>query len=184
MRTLKHAILGLLNQSDMTGYELTKQFETTLSEFWYTTHSHIYPELKKLTEEGCVEFHVEISGTSLEKKVYAITQKGRDEFIQWLNTQSQMKHTPKDESRLKIFFSQSLPENKQIEMLEDQLDQHTKRLEHLKNNQKKFTQVPNRHSHEFGDYMVLMGAIMREETTCEWLKKCLVLCNEKETVQP
>ena len=56
MRTLKYAILGLLNQKKMTGYDLMKQFESALCEFWSAKHSQIYPELKKLTEEGCVAY--------------------------------------------------------------------------------------------------------------------------------
>ena len=28
---------------------------------------------------------------------------------------------------------------------------------------------------EFGDYLVLMGAVMREEMVIEWLTKCLEL---------
>ena len=56
MRTLKYAILGLLNQKEMTGYDLMKQFESTLCEFWSAKHSQIYPELKKLTEEGSVAY--------------------------------------------------------------------------------------------------------------------------------
>lgn len=47
MGNLKYAILGLLNQKEMTGYDLMKQFESTLCEFWSAKHSQIYPELKK-----------------------------------------------------------------------------------------------------------------------------------------
>ena len=61
MRTLKYAILGLLNQKEMTGYDLMKQFESTLCEFWSAKHSQIYPELKKLTEEGSVAYKTEPS---------------------------------------------------------------------------------------------------------------------------
>ena len=39
MGTLKYAILGLLNRNEMTGYELSKEFETTLFEFWNAKHS-------------------------------------------------------------------------------------------------------------------------------------------------
>ena len=62
MRTLKYAILGLLNQRDMSGYELMKQFESGLNEFWSAKHSQIYPELAKLAEEGSVAYQVQISG--------------------------------------------------------------------------------------------------------------------------
>ena len=61
MRTLKYAILGLLNQKEMTGYDLMKQFESTLCEFWNAKHSQIYPELKKFTEEGSVAYKTEPS---------------------------------------------------------------------------------------------------------------------------
>lgn len=68
MRTLKYAILGLLNQKEMSGYDLMKQFESTLCEFWTAKHSQIYPELKKLTEEGRVTYKTETSETNSEKK--------------------------------------------------------------------------------------------------------------------
>ena len=67
MRTLKYAILGLLNQKKMTGYDLMKQFESALCEFWSAKHSQIYPELKKLTEEGCVAYRQEASDNGLEE---------------------------------------------------------------------------------------------------------------------
>ena len=60
-------------------------------------------------------------------------------------------------------------------MLEDQLHKHRTRMRHLKNNQKKFTEVPDSSSDSFGDYLVLMGAVMREEMTIEWLNRCIAL---------
>ena len=51
METLKYAILGLLMKKDMTGYELTKEFNSALFEFWNASHSQIYPKLKALTKE-------------------------------------------------------------------------------------------------------------------------------------
>ena len=68
MGTLQYAILGLLSRKDMTGYDMSKEFETTLSGFWNAKHSQIYPELKTLTEQNLIEYHLEISGTVLEKK--------------------------------------------------------------------------------------------------------------------
>lgn len=80
MGTLKYAILGLLNRNEMTGYELSKEFETTLFEFWNAKHSQIYPELKSLNAEGLIQYRVEITGNVLEKKVYTITDEGRRDF--------------------------------------------------------------------------------------------------------
>ena len=60
----------------MTGYELSKEFESGLFEVWSAKHSQIYPELKSLYEAGLIDYQVEISGTVLEKKVYTITSDG------------------------------------------------------------------------------------------------------------
>lgn len=175
MRTLKYAILGLLNQREMTGYDLMKQFESTLCEFWSAKHSQIYPELKKLTEEGSVAYHLEKSETSSEKKLYHITESGREDFLDWLASETEAQPTPKDVSRLKIFFCNCLDPDDRRFMLEDQLHKHRARIKHLKNNQKKFTEVPQSDSDEFGDYLVLMGAIMREEMVINWLNRCIEL---------
>ena len=61
-RTLKYALLGLLCHDNLSGYDLYLEFDKALSEFWSAKHSQIYPELKRLTEEGLVKFQVEISG--------------------------------------------------------------------------------------------------------------------------
>ena len=177
MRTLKYAILGLLNQKKMTGYDLMKQFESALCEFWSAKHSQIYPELKKLTEEGCVAYRQEASDNGLEKKLYHITEKGRTDFMSWLSSETPAQPTPKDISRLKIFFCSCLPKEERKFMLDELHYRHTARLKHLQNNQQKFSQVPDSDSNEFGDYLVLMGAIMRAEMMIEWLKKSISLLN-------
>ena len=100
METLKYAILGLLMKKDMTGYELTKEFNSALFEFWNASHSQIYPKLKALTKEGLIEYHIEITGTVLEKKVYTITDAGKEAFKKWEETLYPMPSLPKDEFRL------------------------------------------------------------------------------------
>ncbi len=173
MRTLKYAILGLLYDRTMTGYELMKEFGSALNEFWYAKHSQIYPELKKLTAENLITYEIEISGTSLEKKAYSITETGKEEFMNWLCEPTEMEETPKSIFRLKLFFSPHLSVKEQEKMIETQLDLEEKRLAQLQKNQQKFKKIPPQEDPSFGDYMVLKGAIMREETNCRWLHECL-----------
>lgn len=178
MGTLRYAILGLLNRRNMSGYEMSKEFETTLFEFWTARHSQIYPELKSLTKEGLVEYKIEVSGTVLEKKVYSITKKGRDLFLEWEQTLFPMPASPKDEFRLQLFFSDCIDAKRQLQMLTDQLTQHEHRLQHLKENSKKFQTLPPKGGEALTDYMVLRGAILREEATCTWLKESIALCRQ------
>lgn len=121
MGTLKYAILGLLNRNEMTGYELSKEFETTLFEFWNAKHSQIYPELKSLNAEGLIQYRVEITGNVLEKKVYTITDEGRRDFSEWEETLCPIQTASKDESRLRLFFLDGASPDFQQRFLADQL---------------------------------------------------------------
>lgn len=179
MRTLKYAILGLLNKQSMTGYDLMQQFESALCQFWSAKHSQIYPELKRLTDEGMIQYEIKISGQVLEKKLYSITDAGKKAFLDWLAIVEPMEATPKDVFRLRLFFSNNLPDAQRQYLLEEQLEQHRLRLGQLKENQQKFAGIPDKNTDEFSDYLVLLGGIMREEQTCNWLEKCLELINEE-----
>lgn len=175
MRTLKYALLGMLMQQDMTGYELTKLFEGALSEFWSIKQSQIYPELKRLTQEGRITYRVEVAGQVLEKKLYSITPDGREDFLAWLSQAHPLPPTPKDDFRLQLFYSHQLSQEGRRHLLEEQLKQHRARLAHLEENRNAFGGRPGPDTPAMSDYLVLLGALMREETTCRWLEECLAL---------
>lgn len=177
MRNLKYALLGLLNQQAMTGYDIAKEFNKELSEFWYAKHSQIYPELKKLVEEGLLTYEIQISGEILEKKLYSITDDGKAAFLEWMLEEVPMEPTSKDIFRLRMYFSNTIDLSNRIRLIEHELKQHEERLLYLKKSMKKFTEVPKPFEGSFGDFLVLDGAILREEASVKWLKNCLAHCN-------
>ncbi|MFT5873697.1 MAG: DNA-binding PadR family transcriptional regulator [Clostridium sp.] len=182
MRTLKFAILGLVNRKSMTGYDIGKEFNFQLAEFWNAKHSQIYPELKKLLDEKLLVFNIEISGDILEKKVYDITEKGKKELLKWLNKDEPMEQTPKNIFRLRMYFSNNLELNTRIYLLEHQLLQHSDRLTFLYEQKEAYDNVPPIDSPCFGDYLVLDGAIIREEGAIKWLKNCINFCKNSSEI--
>lgn len=179
MRTLKFAVLGLLNRRPMTGYEIGKEFDYELGQFWNAKHSQIYPELKKLLDEGLVVFDVEISGDILEKKRYTITEKGQLELLKWLHKDEPVEKTPKDIFRLRMYFSNNLDLESRIHLLESQLIQHKKRLSILNKTMEQYQGgVPPHYTDRFGDFIVLESAILREEYVIKWIDKCMSYCKD------
>lgn len=178
MRVLKYAILGLLNRHPMTGYELAKEFNYELAEFWFANHSQIYPELKKLHSEGLVTYDVEISGEILEAKRYSITEKGQNELIKWLHKDEKIERTPKNIFRLRMYFSNQLDLQTRIHLLENQRQQHVKRMNNLKKTSEQYPEVPDYNTDRFGDFIVLKGAIMREENVIDWIDLCISYCKQ------
>lgn len=173
MRTLKYAILGLIYRTPMTGYDIASEFNKELVHFWNASHSQIYPELKKLTGEGLITYKTEISGDVLEKKIYSITEKGTQELIEWINTDEKIEATAKDKFRLKMYFSTITDKDTMCKHLKGQYSQHLDKLSSLKERLECYDKVPVFSDERFGDYVVLEGAVMREENYLEWLQKCL-----------
>lgn len=176
MRTLKYAILGLINREPATGYDITKEFNSNnLANFWYAKHSQVYPELNKLLKEELVTYQIVIQGEKLEKKIYTITEKGKEEFYHWLLTDYPLEPTPKDIFRLRIYFSEYISNKDLKRHFESQKKKHLKRKEHLNHVLvKQYGEgIPPLNSKEGGDYMVLEGAILREKANLQWLDNCL-----------
>lgn len=76
MKVLTYAILGLLNRTPMTGYDISKAFNHELAKFWHAKHSQIYGELKSMFSDGLVTYDIEISGDILEKRSTASPTRG------------------------------------------------------------------------------------------------------------
>ena len=131
MRTLKYAILGLINRSPLTGYDITKTFNEGLAEFWYARHSQIYPELKKLTDEELLSYETVIQGEKLEKKLYTISEKGKKCLQKWLAKDDPLEPTPKDIFRLKAYFCDEMDNDTLLRQFQSGLNKHSERLEYL-----------------------------------------------------
>jgi PadR family transcriptional regulator AphA len=77
--------LAILSGGDATGYEIRK--ESTEGRFSYfddASFGSIYPALARLEAEGMVTVREEPQAGKPSRKVYSITQAGRDEFIRSL----------------------------------------------------------------------------------------------------
>lgn len=175
MRSLKYAILGLVNREPMTGYDIKKAFDSRgLTNFWHAEHSQIYPEMKKLLAEGLVEYETVIRGEKLETKLYEITEAGRKDFHDWLRDDAEIERTYKDIFRLRTFFSESMDKEEYLVLLRSQLQQHTEKRDMLKHFiDMDFQKLPHFNTKQMGDYLVLDGAVRRERTYVEWLEHCI-----------
>lgn len=181
MRTLKYVILGLLMRHPMSGYDITKEFQNGLTEFWDAKHSQIYPELRRLTDEGLITYEVQISGEALEKKVYSITDEGRREFHAWVEEDVDTIPFQRDVFRLKLYFSDNLEPEAALQIIAAQRRLHEEKLNHLEEKVRRFFgTVPKRSTPSFGDYVVITGAIMREKAYLEWLDSCRSLYTDEK----
>src|SRR5437867_3019939 len=83
-RMLELAILGLLKERAMHGYQLKKRLADTLGSFWQVSYGSLYPALKRLQRDGAVEMVFPREDVGRRKNVYRITEKGEQMFADLL----------------------------------------------------------------------------------------------------
>jgi PadR family transcriptional regulator, regulatory protein AphA len=98
--SLRYALLGLLSDKPMSGYDLTKRFEKSLGNVWPARHSQIYPELNRLNDEGLIEI---VAEGPRGRKEYEATATGREAVREWLLT-TEPEWGLRSEPMLRSFF--------------------------------------------------------------------------------
>lgn len=84
--SLRYALLALLSVEPMTGYDLYKEFETSVGHVWHAPDSQIYPELKRMEAEGLLLGEEIPWGQRGKKRQYHTTEAGTEAFRTWMNT--------------------------------------------------------------------------------------------------
>jgi DNA-binding PadR family transcriptional regulator len=83
---LEIAVLGLLNESPMHGYELRKRLSSLLGAFRAFSYGSLYPTLRRLQGAGWIseEAPDTVPGTAVRsrrgKRVYRLTAEGKEHF--------------------------------------------------------------------------------------------------------
>ena len=173
MRTLKYAILGMLSRRELTGYDMMKEFDRGLANFWYASHSQLYPELNRLAGEGLIQYETSIKGESLERKVYRITPEGMADLRQWLEQDEPLPPTPKDVFRLRMYFGDNISRSRLLELTLAQLERRQQKLAFLQTSLEHAAPPSGRFDAAMADRLVLEGAVMRETTMVQWLEHCI-----------
>ena len=130
-KKLDCVILGLLSHEELTGYEIKRRIDSSLSYFWGASYGSIYPTLNSLVDDGLAEKRSD-EQSARNKQIYNITEKGREHLKKWLS-----EPVPRDELRyetlLKLFFGNEAGPKITSEHINAFMEKTAKSLEMLKN---------------------------------------------------
>jgi len=105
---LKFILLGIVNYMPMTGYDIKQFLEGSTSHFWYAQTSQIYRTLESLEQEGCLTSTLEHQETRPTKRIYHITEQGREALSEWLRSPLDRIPPAKNELLVFLFFAGQL----------------------------------------------------------------------------
>ncbi|MEK6276608.1 MAG: PadR family transcriptional regulator [Actinomycetota bacterium] len=158
-----YVILGLLRTTPKSGYEIKAIVDNSTRFFWAASYGQIYPELKRLAEEGLVEGSEAPRG-GRKRIVYKITRRGKQELRAWLR-RPPTTFELRDEGLLKLFFADALAPEEAVEILRAMREYRRGAVERLREIEPKAMAA--------GGYplIVLRGGIEYNEQLADWCEK-------------
>jgi DNA-binding PadR family transcriptional regulator len=114
--SVKHALLSLLEQEPMYGYQLRQEFEARTGGTWPLNVGQVYTTLTRLERDGLVEpaAHDEAAEQSGDTQTqtqvrYRLTEAGRDEVATWFTTPVTRTQPARDELAIKLALAVTVP---------------------------------------------------------------------------
>jgi PadR family transcriptional regulator, regulatory protein AphA len=123
-------ILGTLGLGPMSGYEIKQFVDHSTRFFWAASYGQIYPELRRLTAAGLIEGTPDPQ-SGRQKTVHRLTPAGAKALRNWLAAPAEIQET-RDESLLKVFFSDFAGPQATVAALEAKRDHHRKVADRLR----------------------------------------------------
>lgn len=123
-------MLGMIATGRRSGYAMSRTAKDAMRHFWATSDGQIYPQLKKLTEDGYITGERESQG-GRERVLYSLTAKGREALDEWLNSGARPQHEFRDEGVLRLFFAEALSVDQLRAQIELMRERHRRAIETL-----------------------------------------------------
>jgi len=173
--SLTHSILATLvgKGKPCSGYDLAREFNSSIGFYWKTTHQQIYRELAKLETDKMVISELIRQKNRPDKKIYTVTDQGRQYLIDWIALPS--KPTPiKEDMLIKMYVGYLVPADMLVEELEDLKKIHEERLELFRNSEKKFfPDIKSLSKKGKYRYLNLRSGISFETERIQWCKEAI-----------
>jgi DNA-binding PadR family transcriptional regulator len=126
------AILGLLKERPMHGYQLSRELADQLGGLWRVSYGSLYPTLRRLERDAAVEKTAGPTG-GRRKTVYRITPAGEQQFLDLLqDSPAEGAQFEDARFRVRLAFFRYLPPETRIRLLERRRTNLQARLTEIK----------------------------------------------------
>jgi DNA-binding PadR family transcriptional regulator len=158
-------ILGMLSLGKQTGYDIKQLADAATRHFWAVSYGQIYPELRRLEEQGLVTSHPEPAG-GRARQVYELTPAGRQMLTEWLTSPAEPLFELRCESMLKLFFSDAVDAEARRRHIRQFQELQERKLEQLR-----AIDAPEEAWPDRGPYLSLRFGIAMSEWIIDWCRQ-------------
>jgi DNA-binding PadR family transcriptional regulator len=194
---LELAVLGLLKEQPLHGYELKKRLGETLGFLWGVSYGSLYPALRRLEKAGAIEIVApsaptsapvptgsvsgdlaaarlrsvadRVAGGRRTRKAYRITDRGEALFVELLLADDERADQEKSFA-LKLAFCRHLPAADRLALLERRRDVLRARLEPARRPTRATTRSEDRYTRS-----LLEHRTRSTQRDLEWVEELIAL---------
>jgi DNA-binding PadR family transcriptional regulator len=155
-------ILGMVRLGRRTGYEIKQLVDVSTRFFWAASYGQIYPELKRLEDEGLIA-GADASVNGRRRRAFALTAAGEAALDGWLRSEEPLVAEMRNEGALKLFFADALPAEDRLALVRQMRARHEEVRTHL------CSREEHAQGKADGPWRVLQWGIAFQEFNIAWL---------------
>ena len=184
LMALRDAILAALLEGESSGYDLAKDFDASVANFWMATPQQLYRELERLAEQGLIQARIVEQERRPNKRMFSLTDAGY-EAIRRFTGQSAKPSAIRDELMIKVQafdVGDAAAVHGLIADRRDRAEAKVERYERLR------ARILNGRSEEeflataprVGPYLTLMRGISYEQENVAWAGRALAIVEQRQ----
>jgi PadR family transcriptional regulator, regulatory protein AphA len=170
--TLPYAILAALLHQPCSGYDLVKRFNKSVECFWSASHQQIYKALATLERDAYVWCEKIEQENRPNKKLYAVTDDGRQHLQQWIGEIDDISPL-KSDLLIKLSVGYTVPTHTLVPMLQAYYDQHKDKLKIYQMLSKQYAQLPDPSREDQFQYLALRAGIRQQLAWIAWCEEAM-----------
>jgi len=161
----EYALLGILMTGPKHGYDMHSYFSSNMHQFWRLSMSQIYALLKRMEKNGVVISKGEWQNNRPAKKIFSITQTGKEGFLNWIYSPVNHVRNLRIEFMAKLFFIKELKLERATDIIDKQIEILQEKL-HL--------MQPPKEKIMMDEFQKALHSFKIAQTTSaiNWLKEC------------
>ncbi|OBI31537.1 PadR family transcriptional regulator [Mycobacterium sp. E2238] len=175
--SLRDAVLAALLEGESSGYDLAKEFDASVANFWMATPQQLYRELDRLAEQGLIAARVVHQERRPNKRLFSLTDAGR-EAIQEFTARPPKPSVIRDELLIKVQAADAGDTRAVRESIVERLQWATAKLQRYERLRARMLDGCDEedflaHAQRIGPYLTLLRGIAFEEENIRWAERAL-----------
>jgi DNA-binding PadR family transcriptional regulator len=182
--SLRDAVLVALLEGESSGYDLAKDFDASVANFWMATPQQLYRELERLAGQGLIQARIVEQERRPNKRMFSLTEAGYEEIRQFTGRPPKPSAI-RDELLVKVQaldVGDAAAVRDLIVERRDRAQAKVQRYERLRDRI-----LDGRSEDEFlatapriGPYLTLMRGISYEEENARWAERALTIVEQRQ----